>query len=248
MKFKTLKEYKINIYMGICANFMFMLITSIFFKIFVDNFGVLIPWKLSEWIFFMINFEFIHLLSGGFWYTHNLKNEILVGNLNIYLTKPKNIFLQFLYSNIGHIGFITGFVYCILFIVYIIFIKLNLMYLLLTFSFSIIGGIFTVILFQYINSFSFFFKSANMVRTTLVNAQRIIEKHPAIMFPNSFQFIFAFMPFVYYTAYPTHFLFGYMRIEQFLILFLQLIFLTFIVSLGLYYNWKIGLKKYEAFG
>jgi len=248
IKFKALKEYRTNVYMAFYANFMFILITTLFLKILVNNFGILIPWKLNEWIFFIINFEFIHFLSGILWFNCNLKKNLLEGNLNTYLTKPKNVFLQFVFLNIGSIALILGLLYLILFILYLIFIKINLLYFTLTFIFSIIGGIFNVILFQYIISFSFFFKNANMIKDNLLNIQRVTEKHPAVMFPNSFQFIFAFIPLVYYSAYATHFLFGYMKIEQFFILFLQLIFLIFIFSIGLYYNWKIGLKKYEAFG
>ena len=94
-----------------------------------------------------------------------------------------------------------------------------------------------------------FFKTQKNIRESFRTVNQMFEAYPISFYsniPNSNYL--TFLPAIFYGSVTTFYLFGKINTKIFIGANISCILLCIIFSLGIYLNWRIGLKKYEAFG
>ena len=140
--------------------------------------------------------------------------------------------------------------YFVAFIFYVILYDLNLTLIktIKVIIFAFFSGILFFTFYNFLDSFGFFMKKNEKLIWGIVPIQRALDNFPAVIFKDRFYFFFIYMfPNVYYGAFLTHYIIGGLSEVQFYILFLQVLTLNIIFILGIYLNWKNGLKEYEGY-
>ncbi|MCA9459770.1 MAG: ABC-2 family transporter protein [Nanoarchaeota archaeon] len=248
--FKVVLEYKINFYMALINNVSSVLVQAIILSILYLQFKTLIGWEFEAYVFFILILNFMFRLTGAFWFSSGLKKELIRGNINDYLTKPTNVFIQYLFNNMPIQAFMVSSIYftgLILFVVYY-FDILSMFRLFLLIPFLLLSGLFTILVFRFLDSLAFFIKENYFLIHGFRSINLIYTSYPVNMFDNVIKKIGYFFGIVYFGAYATEFLFFKIDIYEFYLLHLILLILIFLSCLFLYGSWKFGLRKYEAFG
>lgn len=243
-------EYKANLYMALINNFGLLTSEIIFLSVLYSNFSEIINWQYHEFVFYIIIMNFMTRISGTFWFAMRLRNQLIKGTLNTYLTKPINIFTQYIFNTLAIQASLVSLIYAIALIVYLIYYYqiIDIARLTLLIPFLTLAGFFTVIILRYFDSIAFFIKQNQFITQIYTSMNQLVKNYPIIIFDNFINKIGYILGMAYFGAYSTQFLFGHMDYTEFFNLNLILIILTIILSTLLYTNWKIGLKKYEAFG
>ena len=197
----------------------------------------------------MLFLEFFLFLAYP-WF-RRLSDVLLSGNFNMFLLRPVNTFVHYMFS-MAEIGtIIVAFVYLLLLLLYLIFLipTFNLLLLVITFFFSFLGCIFYASFNCFADSLAFFIKQNNFIRSTHFKINNAFAQYPAVFFENTPIKTFGmFIATSYFSAYATNFYFGYISFEELKILFLILICMIFVLFSLSFLLWKSGLEKYEAFG
>ncbi len=179
---------------------------------------------------------------------HNLRNfsnRLLKGEVNIALTKPINTYFYISSELINAQNFITG---ISLFLISIFFILIgdysNYFFALVVFIFSLF---YFVIFFNFLHSFDFYIKSINPFNDFLFQMDSVTKRFTPKTFA-SFRYgdIFYFLPTALSCYFVVEILNG--RTELFLQFFKWILLITLVMIFGIYFLWKIGLKRYEAYG
>lgn len=251
IKFKTLIEYKTNLVMAFINNLFRIFTQSIFLFVIAINFNDFINWSFKEYLFFIIISNLIYRYFGLLFFTTILKRYLISGNLNISLIRPINSFLQYLLRFIPIQAIFPATIYLIALIIYLVYyfeysIIINFFMLI---PFLFIGGIFSILIIRYLESFAFFIKESSFLLKSYNSTSTIFQIHPAKIFDGSkIKFISLMIPNVYFGFYATQFLFGHITNIYLMVLFLSLIIFNILFGFGIFINWHYGLKKYEAFG
>ncbi len=244
---KSLLEYKPTFYaliLGEISDLFFVLATA---TISIQNFSLLIDWSYIDFLLLYLIGTFLNNVAGVTFFGRSLAEYIVTGKLNILLTKPVNPFFNYIFSHSFN-TVIINLIY-IPFIIYFMF-KTNITFLSLIIFFLLIFLFFIqyLIFYHFIDSFGFKFKkSINNIRSKLVFTDINFKYLPAPLFSNFFLHkIFIFFPL---------FSIGYFLIPLFDNNYLNIInsihiffLINLVLLIILIFNWKIGLKKYEAFG
>lgn len=172
-----------------------------------------------------------------------LRNHLIAGDLNLYLTKPINIFLFENMRMISGVNIIFIPLSLLLFIGFVLYGNYN--NILFAFLLLIIGSILEVIFINFIESTSFFMKDNRFLSNIGYKLIYTNEKFTPIAFEKLTSLFYLLSTSIY----------GYFVIEilnnrfnQFFYFLPWIIRVYFILALFTYFMWKIGLKKYEAFG
>jgi len=250
MLFKIIAEYKINMYMAIINNSTAILSQGLLLTILYAKFNDLIGWQFHEYVFFILIYSFMMRFSGTFWFGTRLEQQINNGILNNYITKPINIFTQYILSTIPIQAFLVSFFYLFGLIIYIYyyFKILSIYRLLLLIPFLIFAMVFTISISRFFDSLAFFIRKNNFLFKTYNSMRSFYRNYPVIMFDNYIKTIGYFFGIVYFGAYATQFMFFKIHYYEFYILHLIILLLSFIFIILTFLLWHYGLKKYESFG
>lgn len=243
-------EYKINFYSFSFVSLMYFLTGGVFISAMYLNFKDLIGWSLEAFIFYLVFLNGAKSFLAQFSSYKHLRAEILSGRLNSLITKPKNILSQHIFNSSNLFGSFDLLFYSILIITLLISNSYLITFdrLVLTFLFSFLGFVFHFLLFRTVESTVFFIKNNFFIEDFFVQPYRAFTNYPAVMFDGKIKNFAYLMPNVFYGAYATSFLFGYMNYLEFFKLSIILFTLVLIFGFLLLFFWKKGLEKYEAFG
>ena len=244
---KSITEYRVNSINIILLEIFDILIINIFGFLIMSKFGNLIDWTFKDFFTFFIFQNTLYLFVGFFSWSKKLNEFIKLGELNMYLSRPGNIFLNYFFINkMSPILYLS---INIPFLIWIFLtIKVDIINYFLIFFVSIILILFFIILWQFFESFAFLFLESRQILFTFFLTVRENLK----IFNSNFFSGTNFKYFLY--LFPIYFV-GTLIIpltqnkipenllEQIVFIILLLIFLTFIT----FVNWKYGIKRYEAF-
>jgi len=250
MRMKVLREYKSNLYSGLLASTGFSLVLLLFFSTFSNQFSIILNWTYKDYLFAIIISQFTALLFGSLAYGLSLSRELLDGNLNVYLTKPISVFLQQLNNTFLEEVIIISPIYFFLLIIYLIFIypEFSFVRLFISMIFICFAGILFITTMRMFDSFAFFIKHFDLGHLYMQSFYETFDIYPAIMFKNTLKLISFFFANAYYGARVTEYFMGRTDFDTLLMYLAFILVLIIVCIVVIFMNWKIGLKKYEAFG
>lgn len=241
------KEYKSNFYIGLLSHLTFTSVLT-FSTYIVLNFSSSINLSLLEIIFLMLYAQVMAMFFGLFRWGNKLNQELVTGKINVYLMKPKNTFFQYLLNSIPYFSIPLPIIDFLLLMVFSLSFSLfDFSKLLSTFIISIPGGIMYVLFFRFFDSMAFFMKNNKFLVKNYYVIERGYYQFPLIIFDGFLNklglvvghSVFGILPVLYY----------FDKIDNNIILEMYIVIFPVIILLliGIIINWKIGLKKYEAY-
>ncbi|MFW5704406.1 MAG: ABC-2 family transporter protein [Nanoarchaeota archaeon] len=246
---KSMNEYKINIYFGIFVNIVFSILLFVFYSLLKNILPVTFGWGTPEFLFNIFWGSFFAILGGTFWFGGRLSRFLLQGDMNPILTKPLNSFLQYVLSTSEVFIFISS-SHNIFFIIVIFFIYAKEIFferLFFAILFAFFGSLFFFLANRFFDSIGFYFKDARNIHKAYHTANDTFVRFPVIIFKNWIYIIGFLAGTTYFSALPTHYLFGHMPTIDFVNIFFILIAIEIVLCFLIYLLWKIGIKKYEAY-
>jgi ABC-type uncharacterized transport system permease subunit len=235
-------EYKLNTWSAILMNTVYVGVMMIFFLTLSPLLENVLSWKIKDYFLYLI----IGLVMSKFLILFSLKQlakNILLGAFNTVLVKPINPFL-FFSTQFGGAVFVTLGIFFFLMIAFILlFYKISL-----TFIIYFIFSIFYISLFSsFFSSTAFFMKENSM----FINIPRKLNNRVREFTPKSFEtYSFGSLLYLFPSAATGFILVEFLKGNfEYIPIILKIIFPSFLIMvMGIYLMWKIGLKKYEAFG
>lgn len=255
ISFKQTIEFKSNFYSAFILNCVFFGVIVLFSKVFFDVVGLNLGWSFSDFILFGFLLNLLFDVSGFFWYGYmgNLVNQIKTGDINSYLTKPGNQFFLFLLKpRYNPIVFVVLDLICYLIFLSFLtdFVFVNVFYGVLILIFAIVFNVFLV---HFLMSFSWIFVELGGVLMNRIywdSIQENLRNYPfQIFYQNSSLFlVLSFLPMslVSLVLVPVFSKGDFSGFDFFN--FYYLFGFIFFMVLVLIFNWKYGLKIYEAYG
>ncbi len=247
-KFKQIIEannqYKSNLYSVIGFDIVLLFVFILFFQIYAGLVNEILNWTKYD---FIVYYFTLYFGSKGKWLfsLQFFREHLLRGDLNIYLTKPMNIFIFENLKITNAATLITLPISFILFIVSAILGDYNYLNIFYGSILLIIGTFFEIILINFVESISFFIKDNRFLSDITFKLIYTNEKITPKIFSNLSNIFYLLSTSIY----------GYFVIEilnnkfKTFLYFLPYIIIFYLsLSIGIYFLWKIGLEKYEAFG
>ena len=240
--FKQLKEYSVNFWSVFVFDIVLFFVYLLFYSVILGISSEFLPWNFLDFILFYFSISLITKLT-YFFRIKYFSSKLINGDLNVWRTKPINTFIAISMQNKDS-AIYTTFLY-IFPLGYIFYIGDNSNYFLafLLLFFSLIYYIFFIAFFQ---SLAFFIKRNEVFVKTSNQLHYLNEQFTPKVFEKSLLVFLYFLPSALFGYFFIEFLNE--RFEEFFKynLGIGLSFLFFIF--GTYILWKVGLKKYEAFG
>lgn len=245
--FKEFTEYKADFYSSISLTLIDSFITIIFILLFDSLFST---FNLS----FVEALFFIFLKQAGldsFWCFQKGRLRVFkvttLGIFNSYLTKPINIFLFYMFKGIKVRWIIISLIYFVFLIILIIKYNLNFIhFLFVSIPSIVIFGYLMISIIYFFESLGFFKFEIQGNKIGLFNVS--LSSYPPTLYEQfNYKLIFFFFPLVLFGV-STLYYFNRISIEYFATTLLISSFLAILFNVLTYYIWKIGIKRYEAFG
>ena len=244
-------EYKTNLYIGIFLWVTFSVTILIFGKILFDNFGDVVNWNFLDYIIFIAFSNLIYDVSGLFWFDKQLKDSIFKEKkLNFFLNIPGIRFFNFSLSR-GFNGTIFLTAEFLIFITYILYNRsFNIIFLdeLLLCCFLLFISYISV--YYFFDSFSWRFMELGKVSSEKLydEGNDLLRSIPGVFFnKNKLYFLLFLFPTYFVSSLIVPLFQGFIP-NYFNIQILIIILLNIFFSIGIFFNWKYGIRKYEAFG
>ena len=244
-------EYKTNLYIGIFLWATFSITTLIFGKILFDNFGDIVNWNFLDYIIFLAFSNLIIDMSGLFWYDKQLKQIIFKEKkMNFFLNIPGIRFFNFSLSKSFNSTILSSIEFSI-FITYILYNRnFNIIFfdeLLISCALIFISYI---LVFYFLDSFSWRFMELGKVFSENLydEGNDILRSIPGVFFnKNRLYFLLFLFPTYFVSSLIVPLFQGFIP-NYFNIQILIIILLNIFFSIGIFFNWRYGIRKYEAFG
>ena len=236
---KENKEYKINLWNIILIDLFLTLTYFLFYKIYGNLILEILDWEFYD---FMILFFLTLTLSKikHFFSLKFLLIDLLTGNFNSYLTKPVNTFIFQNLKSLKGAG-IVAFVFGIFISFYFL---LNMENLLLVFSLFLFAFLFEWVLNNFLWSFSFFMKNSFLWELFFFTQNEAERMTPKVFDKFYFNFFMIFP-----TIVGSFWIIEISKGRFYPLDYLHYVFILFLIFIvGTIFNWKYGLKRYEAFG
>jgi len=255
ISFKQAVEYRANFFSAVLLDIVFFFVTIFSAYIFNSIFGESIGWRFVDFVLFIFVLNFMFDISGIFWYGSEgrLKNQIKSGKLNSYFSKPGNKFLMFLLKS--RMNPIVFFIFDVC--LYIPFLgyfgDFEVFNILCGVLILVLLAIFNVLLVYFLMSFSWIFiEFGSFLVDTFYwnNIQESLRVYPFQLFERRkvLYWIFSVLPMFYVSTVVVPIIsFGDFNVlwnVNYWILFGT----VFVMVCGTLFNWRYGLKNYEAFG
>lgn len=239
---KEFKEYKSNTYSVLIVDILVLSVYVLFLSIYGAIIGNLLNWETYDFLVYyllmLFEWKFVWLFSLA-----DFKTKLKNGELNSCLNKPINPFFYFSITKMNSATIITT---LILFVSTIFFLFYgDYSHEILALSVALLGGFYFVIFFDFLESTSFFMKENSFLVLTGQKMDSLTKRFTPASFEGlKYNFIYL-MPGALGGFFPLMILKNNFIILNYLT-YILIVVLTLI--LGIYIMWKIGLKKYEAFG
>ena len=183
-------------------------------------------------------------MTGTRW-SNQLFNTITIGNLNVLLTKPMNIFILYI-ARVNSSSFVYLLTYSLVFFPFIIN-DTNVLTLLLCFLLVIFIGIVHILFYFMLDSFSWISLNVGKtaINTVFHNSQDILRMYLSPLFTSTkIEILMMVLP-IFYSGliFVPLFHVNFEVLKHLKVLILLLILFITIITI----NWKYGLKRYEAF-
>lgn len=246
---KSLVEYKSNFYSSIIEQVFYYFAIGILLFVLYDNFASLVGWNLEQFIFYMVLYDFVLVFVNLFFWGKDLVFDIPSGNLSQYINKPINPLIAYIFSRLSAetiLQVVISSLFIISLLIYfnlsfytlllsvLILINISLLFFLFRIaitSFAFYGVGFTKYLYRIENNFFF-----------------IMQQYPTPFFMRTkLSKILMFYPFFFIGSLLIPLLLETPLQNFFIQLSSIIILMILFLSIGII-NWKLGLKKYEAFG
>lgn len=247
---KRVTEFKPNLY-AVCLFAPIDVILSIVFSyVLSQSIGDVVGFGFIDFLLiFVFLFTFNDFMS-MFYRSKHLESYILFGDMNNILKIPGSPFLNF-FLKIGYNSFIfTIFQVLIYTPIILYFGSWTFLSLFLSSFFMFLLAIIFVFFIYFLESFSWRFVKVGffLKKVYLDNIQNDVRAYPMQFFRSSPLFyVLATMP-IYFISTLVVPVFQNMEVGDLSVQFL-ILGCTFIVSIiGIWLNWRYGLKNYEAFG
>ena len=244
-------EYKTNLYIGIFLWTSFNISILIFGKILFDNFGDVISWNFLDYIIFLAFSNFLFDFSGLFWFNKQIKYSIFeLKKLNFFLNIPGIRFFNFSLSRSfnGTILFLTEF---LIFMTYILYNRsFNIIFLDELLISCILISILYICVFYFLDSFSWRFMNLGETLSKNISweVNGLLKQIPGVFFnKNKFYFLLFLFPTYFISSLIVPLFQGFIP-NYFNTQILTIVLLNVFFCIGIFFNWKYGLKNYEAFG
>ena len=246
---KSLIEYKSNFYSSFLEQLFYYVSLGILLFVLYDNFASLVGWKLEQFIFYMVLYDFVLVFVNLFFWGKDLVFDIPSGDLSQYINKPINPLIAYIFSRLSAetiFQVIISLVFFVLLSLYfniffhtfiisvVILLMVSLLFLLFKIaftSFAFYGIGFTKYLYRIENNFFF-----------------IMQQYPTPFFMKTkLARVLMFYPFFFIGSL----LIPLLSETQIWNICFQLSIISILMIVFLFIgliNWKQGLKKYEAYG
>jgi ABC-type uncharacterized transport system permease subunit len=247
---KLTVEYKTNFYMNLFE--VFILSSIAFFSYFLIGgvFENFISWTLGDYVFFSFLIYICFIFGGFFSWGKRLDWQLLKGDFNIFLTKPLNPFIFYIFLNLSGWALISFFgrIFFIFLTIYLFDIKLYnlglafLVFMLISINFLLV--------FQFLEALSFFGKKLSEIFGGMFywDIFNINMNYPEIFFRESkLKYVLIFFSSFFVGSLLLPILRNY-EIWNFWFQIYFLVIFNLILIILLFIMWKFGLKRYEAFG
>lgn len=239
---KENSEYKINLWSAFIINIVVIIILILFFSIFKNLAGDILNWNSYDFLIYTLL-----ILTGSkshfIFSIRRMKQLLLFGTLNQILSKPIN---PFIFASVNSLKGPVLIIFPILFISTLILIYFadysNYLLFLSSFCFGFIIYSLTI---SFLESFAFFIKENSFLNLFYQESNRSVRLYTPKLF-ESFSKGFYFFPYALVAYFPLQILKG--EVDLFFELLPYFFILFFVLIIAIYFIWKIGLKKYEAFG
>lgn len=247
-------EFKWNFYSAFILGVSHFMTMIVFGIVFGSLIGVELGWGFKEFILFSFLLNLLFDFSGLFFYGHLERLDVVIknGNFNSYLTKPGNQFFMFLFKSrynptvflildifmysifLSFLGDWSFFniVIGVLILMILVLINVLLVYFLMSFTWILIelGNLL----------FEWYF---NNVQNGLSNYPGQFFRSNSILF-----FMMGILPMFYVSTVLVPIIsFGDFSVFD-LINYWFLFGSIFVMCVWTFYNWRYGLKRYEAYG
>jgi len=247
--FKCLNEYRVNLYMAFMSHLFFTLTLLGFLFISIDKFAQF-SLSFEEVLFFTFYGQAFAMFGYFFRYGSRLDRVLLSGQFNVFLVKPLNVFLQYIfYKNPFYVFFLFVFDFFMVFVVGVYFdLFLDFFGFILCLIFSFFGIIFFILIHRLFDSLAFFFKDFNLFKKPYNYCEKIYHQFPVLIFDGFLKHFGFLVGFSFYGVVPVFWYFGVIGFDELVFYFKLLCLLIFISSGLICLLWNFGLKRYEAFG
>lgn len=246
---KKLIEYKTNLWSSVITQIFFLFSFYIIFMVLVTNFGDIIGWTAEDYFIFLLILDIFFCLGGIFFWKEDLFQIIKKGDLNQHILRPTNTFLSYINSNLNPAGLIMVIINFITLIGFFYFLKIGLIKFIISLLLGLVFAFEYILFTQFYQSFEFWFKnSSNYFREIFNSIHGVLQSYPYQLFSVSkIKYFILIIP----TTYFSSIIMPYLKNESIPDLKLQIIIFIIVNIILIFttiYNWKQGLKKYEAFG
>lgn len=245
--FKSLKEYKIDLYFSLWSNFIYF-ITYYFFYIVLFDFLKILDWNNFDFALFFIAMWIGSLNTLNFSF-RNFKQTLISGGLNINLTRPTNVFVTTSFDTTSGRNLFTVILNSILFFICALFFGYSLKSTLISYFILTVGTFSFILITDAVMLLSFYIKEIQSFYTKFVkDVIYLNEKFTPLMFEgnNILRNIFFILPSAFYGFFTIEVLKG--RFDLMLQYLPNFLILNFFLIIFIYFIWNKGLKSYEAFG
>lgn len=248
--FKSLSEYKLNLFNSIFEQLIFYFILIIFGKVLISNFGDLIGWSFIDYLLFLIIVDLSTTFTGIFVWDASVQKAIKTGSLNNFLFRPINRIIGFQFHHLNYSGLvdsIMNFIFLFIIVFYYGIVLSNILFGILIF---ILICFHTIAIDFFIRSLSFisFGLAQTCLDLLLLGSYDISKKFPFGFFE---KMKFRFIVFIF-----SQFFIGSLLIPILLNKEIWNFWLQFYLLVGMFVVffvcgvllWRYGLKNYQAFG
>lgn len=246
---KNLTEYKINLYSAFLEQIVYYIVYLFFYIALSQSFSSIINWKIEDFLLYATFLDLILVIAGIFYWSKDLRPDILSGKLNLTLIRPLNPQFAYQLLNLSSAPLIMILMNIIVLIGISIYYNITLISWVLPIMYLLL------ITFSYI-MFKLFIKSINFYTFGITYIIDTIEYqtffglrlYPSPFFKHSiFEKIFLIYPIFFSGTLLLPTLKKYPIINLKLQI-LILISLTLFFTIASIINWHYGLKKYNAYG
>lgn len=247
--FKGLKEYKANFYTGFFSHAFFTVVLFFFTLISIDKFA---QFELSfgEVLFFTLYSQCFAMFGGFFKYGPKLDTILLSGYMNVFLARPINPFISFLfYGNLFWLVFLVIIDFFLLLIVGFWFgLFDSWLRFLICLGFSLFGALSFILIHRVFDSSAFFFKNFWFVKTPYLSMEKLYHQFPLLIFDGWLRYFGFLAGISFYGVIPVFWFFGVIDFSLLVLFFEILLGIIFICLFFIFLLWRYGLRRYEAFG
>ncbi len=246
LMFQTMKEYRANLYSVFLIQIIYVIISYFVSFIVAKNFGDVIGWSFVDFLIYQVLIKIIYQFIGFFIWGKSISYSIINSQFNNHLVMPLNIKLKYYFHNLSSSALIYFLFSLFELFVLLIFFNEREINLLVWFLLVLILIVYQFLFHQLIETLGFYYKKLDFeILKIFYPVSGILSNYPI----NFFKLIkFKFLLFIFFHSILVLFLFpNNLNISRF-DLFFYLFMAIFIYLILFLFNWKIGLKKYEAFG